>query len=103
MKQFYVYILASRTRVLYIGVTNDLMRRVPEHREKSPEGFTSRYNVNRLVYYEMTKDIVAALEREKQLKGWLRKRKVALINEVNPAWKDLSEGWFDEAPPSTRS
>ena len=93
-RSFYVYIVASWRRVLYVGVTNDLVRRVWEHKEKVHEGFTSKYNVNRLVYYEETADVLAAIAREKQIKGWLRAKKVALIEGMNPGWEDLSEGWY---------
>jgi len=91
--QHYVYIMASISRVLYVGVTNDLHRRVWEHKEKRVGGFTKRYNVTRLVYYEETNDARVAIEREKQIKGWLRAKKVALIEAVNPGWSDLSEEW----------
>ena len=88
---YYVYILASVTNYsVYIGVTNDLIRRVYEHRNHAdPESFTSKYNVHKLVYYEYTSDVSAALEREKQLKGWKRSKKNALIETMNPEWKDL--------------
>ena len=91
MKRYFVYILASKTRVLYTGVTNDLFRRTLEHKQGVDKGFTSRYRVKRLVYFEETNDIRAAIAREKQIKGWLRKKKVALIESLNPKWKDLSE------------
>ena len=94
---FYVYVLSSRSRVLYIGVTNDLRRRVAEHKRKANAGFTSKYNVNRLVYFESTNDPRVAIEREKQLKGWLRAKKIRLIEGDNPTWRDLSEDWHDEA------
>jgi putative endonuclease len=94
MAQHYVYTMASASRVLYTGVTNDLHRRVWEHKQKFIDGFTKRYNITRLVYYEETSDIRAAIEREKQIKGWLRAKKVALIESVNPGWSDLSEGWY---------
>jgi putative endonuclease len=90
MKQFFVYILASKSRVLYIGVTNDLARRVYEHKQGSIEGFTKRYQVNRLVYFETTCNIRAAITKEKQIKGWLRARKISLIESINPHWEDLS-------------
>ena len=96
MKTYYVYIVASKTRALYIGVTNNLLRRVYEHKTKAIEGFTSKYNAHRLVYYEETNDIHAAIAREKQLKGWRRDRKKELINSINPAWKDLSEEWYEK-------
>jgi putative endonuclease len=94
MKQYYVYIMSSASRTLYIGVTNDLLRRVYEHKHKLVEGFTSKYNVNRLVYFQETTSVQAAIEREKQLKGWLRKKKVALIEAINRNWDDLSEKWW---------
>lgn len=80
--------------MLYIGVTNDLERRVYEHKSKLREGFTKKYNLHHLVYYEETDDVGRALEREKQLKGWERKKKVALIESANPGWRDLSEIWY---------
>jgi putative endonuclease len=89
MKQYCVYIMASRTRVLYIGVTNDLERRVYEHKPKLVPGFTSQYNVDKLVYFETTPDIRGAIAREKELKGWLRAKKIALIESSNPDWDDL--------------
>ena len=89
-KQYYVYILTNkRNNVLYTGVTNDLQRRVYEHREKLGEGFTAKYNVNKLVYYEETESIEAAIMREKQIKGGSRQKKVDLIEGMNPHWKDL--------------
>ena len=91
---YYVYILTNkRNTVLYTGVTNNLERRLYEHKNKMVEGFTAKYNVNKLVYYEETGEVVSALTREKQIKGWLRIKKEALINTVNPEWKDLSEDW----------
>jgi putative endonuclease len=75
-------------------VTNDLARRVYEHKNKMIDGFTKKYNITKLIYYEETDDIRAAIEREKQIKGWLRTKKLALIEFVNAEWKDLSEGWF---------
>ena len=90
---YFVYILASRSRTLYVGVTNDLERRVSEHKFGVRPGFTKKYAVNRLVFFEETSDIEAAIAREKQLKGWLRRRKVELIEASNLGWKDLSEDW----------
>ncbi len=95
MQRFFVYILASKSRVLYTGVTNDLYRRVAEHKTRQVPGFTARYNVNRLVYYEEYSRIQDAIAREKQIKGWLRRKKVALIESQNPEWNDLSEGWYE--------
>ena len=97
MKRYHVYILANRRYgVLYVGVTNDLERRVYEHKQKLVPGFTTKYNINRLVYFETTKDVDVAISREKQIKGWLRSRKIALIESVNPTWDDLSASWFEE-------
>ena len=91
---YYVYILTNKSdRVMYIGVTNNLERRVYEHKQELVEGFTKRYHVHKLVYYETTPDVRSAIEREKQLKGWLRARKNALVESMNPEWRDLSENW----------
>jgi len=95
MRQYYVYIMTNRSKTLYTGVTNDLMRRVYEHKNKLIKGFTRKYNIRKLVYYETTDAIQAAIAREKQIKGWLRRKKIALIESVNPQWEDLSEGWFE--------
>src|SRR5262245_31649261 len=89
MKTYYVYIMASGRRTLYVGVTNDLERRVEEHRQKLNEGFTKRYNVTHLVYFESFTDVRAAIAREKQIKRWSRSKKLALIRSRNPGWKDL--------------
>ena len=90
MKQYYVYILASKKNgTLYIGVTNDLIKRVYEHKQGIMGGFTKRYNVNKLVYYEIHTDINEAIKREKAMKKWMRKWKIDLIEEKNPEWKDL--------------
>ncbi|MDQ3928255.1 MAG: GIY-YIG nuclease family protein [Chloroflexota bacterium] len=94
MKQYFVYIMTNRNRTLYVGVTNNLERRVYEHKNKLIKGFTERYNLNELVYYAETEDIREAIAREKQLKGWVRAKKVALIEEDNPLWVDLSADWF---------
>lgn len=93
-KEYYVYIMTNKSRTLYTGVTNNLMRRVDEHKKKLVPGFTSKYNIQFLVYYESTSSIHVAIEREKQIKGWLRAKKIALIDSLNPKWKDLSEEWF---------
>jgi putative endonuclease len=82
--------MASASRVLYVGVTGDLLRRVSEHRQKRVPGFTARYRVTELVYIEAFGDIRLAIAREKQIKGWLRTKKIALIESFNPRWKDLS-------------
>ena len=91
-RTYYVYILSSRPKgTLYVGVTNDLERRLLEHRDGTVEGFTKRYAVHRLVHFEETD----AIAREKQSKGWSRAKKVALIQSENPEWSDLAEGWFE--------
>ncbi len=90
MKSYYVYMLASkRNGTLYIGVTNDLVRRVYEHKQGLVEGFTKKYNVHNLVYFEETNDVESAITREKRLKKWNRKWKIELIEKTNPGWKDL--------------
>jgi putative endonuclease len=89
MRRYFVYILASRSQVLYTGVANDLVRRVAEHKAGEIDGFTKRYKVNRLVYFEDMPDVRDAIAREKQIKGWRRAKKVALIEGVNPEWNDL--------------
>lgn len=81
--------------MLYVGVTNDLARRIFQHQRKLSDGFTKRYNLHRLVWFEGTPNVGAAIEREKQVKGWSRSKKTALIDAMNPQWKDLSDGWFD--------
>lgn len=91
----YVYLLANKhNNVLYTGVTNDLIRRVYEHKNKLVVGFTQKYNVDRLVYFEVCSGIVVAIEREKQIKGWSRKKKQDLINTLNPEWDDLYRTLF---------
>ena len=90
---YYIYFVTNkRLNVLYIGVTNNLIRRVYEHKNKLQEGFTKRYNVDRLVYYECYEDVPTAIMREKQIKGWARNKKNALVNKENPLWEDLYEG-----------
>lgn len=92
MKGGFVYILASKSGVLYTGVTNNLDSRVLQHRQKIAPSFTNKYSVTRRVYYERFGDIRTAIAREKQIKGWLRNKKIALIESANPRWKDLAEG-----------
>ncbi len=95
-KVYYVYIMASkRSGTLYIGVTNNLERRVYEHKKNIIEGFTKKYAVHNLVYFEETNDINDALEYEKRIKGWLRKKKIDLIESMNPSWNDLAKDWFN--------
>jgi len=96
MEQYYVYIMTDKSKTLYTGITDNLERRVYEHKKKLFEGFTKRYNITKLVYYEVTSDVSAAIEKEKQIKGWLRRKKITLIEAMNPQWTDLSEGWFQD-------
>ena len=92
--QYYVYFLTNRTdSVLYVGVPNDLQRRLFEHQNELADGFTKRYHVHKLVYFETTTDVKAAIEREKQIKSWSRARKNALVETMNPKWEDLSLNW----------
>ncbi len=93
-REYFVYLLASRSGVLYVGVTNNLQRRVLEYRNGTVDGFTKRYRVDRLVWFESGGDVMAAIEREKQIKAWRREKKVALIVQANPAWDDLAQDWF---------
>jgi putative endonuclease len=86
--------MTNKSRTLYTGVTNDLIRRIYEHKNHLVKGFTDKYNITKLVYYETTNDVKSAIEREKQIKGWLRRKKIDLIESVNPEWKDLSEDWM---------
>ena len=95
MAQYYVYILTNRSRTLYVGITNDIQRRVWQHKHKLIDGFTKRYSMTHLAYYEETPDVRTAIARERQIKGWLREKKVALIEARNPDWKDLSADWYD--------
>ena len=99
MRAYWVYILASRSRVLYTGVTNDLVRRVKEHKQHLIPGFTQTYRVTRLVYFEQFGDICDAIAREKQIRGWVRARKIELIEVRNPTWADLAEHWFHNRIP----
>jgi putative endonuclease len=92
---YYVYILASANGVLYVGMTNDLVRRVAQHKRRELPGFTKRYNLDRLVYFEHTLHVDAAIAREKQIKGWVREKKVALIETRNPEWVDLYPALVD--------
>jgi putative endonuclease len=91
---YFTYIVASKGRTLYIGVTSDLRHGVFEHKTIAREGFTSCYNCNRLVWFEQFNDVSVAIHRQKELKWWLRSRKIALIQEFNPTWEDLSADWF---------
>ena len=103
MAECYVYIMTNKSGTLYAGVTNDLERRVYEHKHKLIKGFTSKYNITKLVWYEAFPDIQQAIEGEKRIKGWLRSKKVALIESSNPDWQDLSRHWEEKADSSLRS
>ncbi len=94
MKNYFVYILTNKSRTFYVGMTNNLERRMSEHKQKLVEGFTKKYNITLLVYYETYLDVNAAIAREKQVKDWRREKKIALIESTNPEWKDLSADWF---------
>lgn len=96
MKTYYAYIITNKwNTTLYIGMTNDLVRRMYEHKQRLIEGFSKKYNLSKLLYFEETNEVNAAIEREKQLKKWRRDKKIALIKKMNPQFKDLSEGWFE--------
>ncbi|HEV2618327.1 MAG TPA: GIY-YIG nuclease family protein [Acidobacteriaceae bacterium] len=100
----YVYILANGFKRLYIGITTDLQLRVTQHKgKKSPDSHTAKYNITQLVYFERFTTITAAIQREKQLKGWLRIRKLELIISTNPTWRDLSAAWGQPIPPFDES
>ncbi|MGA2374419.1 MAG: GIY-YIG nuclease family protein [Candidatus Sulfotelmatobacter sp.] len=92
---YFVYIMTNRAKTLYVGVTNNLMRRVLAHKTSIASGFTAKYKLNRLVYFERFQDVDNAIEREKRIKGWLRIKKTALIVSINPGWRDLSEKWHE--------
>lgn len=94
--------MSNWSRTLYIGVTNDLASRVNQHKMKMMSGFTARYNVTDLVYYETTGDVMSAIEREKQIKGWRREKKIALIESMNSEWRDLSLEWAEPHPQTLR-
>ena len=91
MKEYYVYIMTNRSGTLYTGMTNDLKRRLHEHKSKLIPGFTKKYNIEKLVWFDRTTDVQAAIAFEKKIKGWLREKKVALIESKNPEWEDLGE------------
>ena len=95
---YFTYIMASRSRTLYIGVTGDLVKRVFQHKWKQHEGFTARYNCDRLVWFERHQYVQSAIAREKELKGWSRSKKITLIESLNAAWVDLSRDWYDYEP-----
>ena len=92
---YFVYIMTNRSKTLYIGVTNNLVRRVREHKTRISSGFTAKYKLDRLVYFERFEYVHNAIEREKRIKGWLRIKKIALIVSMNRSWRDLSEEWYE--------
>ena len=92
MNRYYIYIMSNVSKMLYTGMTNNLSKRVEDHQLDRNEGFTSRYNIHRLIYYEEFQDVRKAIAREKEIKGWRREKKVVLIEGINPSWKDLSKG-----------
>jgi putative endonuclease len=96
--RYYVYIMASRSHNFYVGVTNDIGRRVHEHQERTLDSFTARYNIDRLVWYERYHYVRNAIAREKQIKNWRRAKKIALIESLNPTWQDLSQEWGKPMP-----
>jgi putative endonuclease len=100
---YHVYIMSSPSRTLYTGVTNDIVRRVHEHKGGAPVSFTGRYRIRHLVYLEETDDVREAIAREKQLKGWTRSKKIAVIESSNPEWRDLGEDWAEDRDSSLRS
>jgi putative endonuclease len=95
-KQYYVYIMTNKSGTLYTGMTSNIKKRVYDHKNKLIPGFTEKYNINRLVYYETFDDVYSAIAREKTIKGWLRKKKIELIQKTNPDWKDLARDWYDQ-------
>jgi putative endonuclease len=98
---YWAYLMASRSGVLYVGMTNNLERRVWEHKQKLVEGFTRKYNCTKLVWFEEFREVRDAIECETRIKDWRREKKVALIQKCNPQWKDLSEGWYENATAET--
>ena len=97
-KTYYVYLLSSLSGTLYVGITSDLRKRMWQHKEHTFRGFTAKYDVDRLLYYETFDVAQHAIEREKQIKGWRRQKKIELITKENPKWVDLSGDWFDDVP-----
>jgi len=100
MRDFYVYIMSNRSKTLYVGVTNNLERRVFEHKDGAST-FTGRYRLAKLVYFELFPSVTDAIAREKQIKGWLRAKKVELIESFNPEWDDISVGWYSNSGDSS--
>ena len=98
MREYSVYIMSNASKTLYVGMTNNLIRRVAEHKAGKIPGFTRKYNIQKLVYFESDSNVNEVIYREKEIKKWRRKKKIALIESINPYWKDLSLDWMDLAP-----
>jgi len=94
-RNYYVYIMTNKSGTLYTGITNNIEKRVFEHKNKLVPGFTQKYNINQLIHFEAFSDVYSAIAREKAIKGWLRKKKIELIQKDNPDWKDLAQDWYD--------
>jgi len=94
-EQYYVYIMTNKSGTLYVGVINNIKKRVYEHKNKLVEGFTKKYNINKLLYFETFGDIYSAITREKTIKGWLREKKIEFVRTTNPDWTDLSQDWYE--------
>jgi len=97
-RTYFTYIMASRSHTLYVGMTSDLQHRVFEHKGHDKGGFTARYNCDRLVWFESFREVYDAIQREKELKGWRREKKINLIEQSNPTWQDLSRDWYTAVP-----
>src|SRR5438067_1024749 len=98
-RRYFMYIMANESRMTYTGITNNLVIRVHQHKSKRIAGYTSRYNLTKLVHFEETDDVSAAIRREKEIKSWKRSRKIGLIEKDNPAWQDLAADWYDSLEP----
>ena len=94
-KQYYVYIMTNKSGTLYTGLTENLKKRIDQHKNKLVEGFTKKYNINKLLYFETFPDVYSAIDREKTIRGWVRRKKLDLIRTTNPDWTDLSQDWYD--------
>ena len=94
-KQYYVYIMTNKSGTLYTGLTENLKKRIDQHKNKLVEGFIKKYNINKLLYFETFHDVYSAIDREKTIKGWVRRKKLDLIRTTNPDWTDLSQDWYD--------
>jgi len=92
--EYYVYVMTNKSGTLYVGLTNNIKKRVYEHKNKLVEGFTKKYNIDKLLYFETFSEIYSAIAREKTIKGWLRKKKIELVRTTNPGWTDLSQDWY---------